>query len=149
MPFDPIAPSETQSSYEIQIPGEAIETSLIFRKIEDLVKAKAEVKQLKEMQQNILDKDYEYFTEKTLIDEKKEKLATEKARVLNTAEATQIGVKISEAKEELKEIEESLGNHLEAYNAKTGKTVIEHDGKKVYLTKKVKLASGQLGLFER
>jgi len=143
---NPLAPT-APTSIEIQIPSQAIEVGLIFRKIEQLAQAKAKVKTLKELQQNILEKDYEYSTDKTLLDERKEKLATEKARVLNTPEASQVSIKISEAKEEAKEIEESLNNHLEAYNAKTGKTVLEGDGKKVFLVKKVKLASGQLSLF--
>lgn len=142
-------PNAPVAAIEIQVPGEAIEVGLIFKKIEQVVEAKAKLKTLKEQQQNILDKDYEYATTQTLIAERKEKLASEKNRVLNTPEAAAISINISEAKEELKELEESLGNHLEAYNAKTGKTVLEGNGKKVYLTKKVKLASGQLSLFQK
>lgn len=148
MSGNPLAPT-APTSIEIQIPAESIEVGLIFRKIEQLAETKQKLKALREQRKTILENDQDYSRAAEVLGERKDTLKQAEARVLQSQEAIQLEARLSEVKEEAKEIEESLGNHLEAYNAKTGKTVLEAHGKKVYLTKKVKLASGQLALFEK
>lgn len=123
--------------------------ALIVRTMQQLAEAKSKQKAIKEQITDQLEKDAQYSNIAEQVGTLKDNLKREEQRVKNTPMVSDMSVHLMESKEEVKELQTSLENHLYAYEAATGKTVIEtDDGKKIFLVKKVKLASGQLSLFD-
>lgn len=126
------------------------QVSLIVAGIEKLAEAKRNLKLTREQIKDSLERDDKFNGYSEQISTLKDNLKREEERVKNNPEVSAMTARMAEIKEEVKEIQTTLENHLYAYESVTGKTVIETlSGKKIYLTKKVKLASGQLALFEK
>lgn len=112
-------------------PAPVIEVSIntaeqsALRSITDIEKIQEEIKNLKEMQTNILDNDQEYSVVKSDRDEKTRQLKAVRARVMNTPEAVARAAQIGELNSELKEAKNGLGQQLGLFYQQTGQSYVE------------------------
>ena len=119
--------------------------SILRRQIEKRDEIKKTIKTHRESLKNLLTNDLDYGAAEELVKDNTKDLKTHKQRVLNTGEALQIGMKIKEQQEMLKDLDQSINNHYATFEHVTGQlTLCDIDGtplveaKKVYRLKKAK-----------
>lgn len=131
--------------HEIQIPDTKSQINQIANRI---LAVRGEMKNLREMQNNILEADSAYNE----IDEQYRVAMRDKRfmkmKLMDTQDGMSVSFKIDDARLELKELNESLSTALEVYVVKTGTVNIDtFNGEEVIITKKYSLKPSQLKLF--
>lgn len=134
-----------------QVSENAVEEhlNLVRVKLEKIEELKANKKEYREMINNLLENDEEYSER----NEKKKDLQREvkeaKNRILGSQEAADIIAKMDDTTADIKDLEESISNHLMVYHQKTGRTTFDDiDGNERTVVYKYKVKPAQLSLFE-
>lgn len=140
-------PAIVQSVGEIDVHSQL---AIIQRQMAEIDRLKDEKKNHRESLNNLLENNAEY-NEKN---EAKKSAAREaklaKDKVLVTPEATNIVVKMDDVTAEIKELQESLSNHLMVYHTKTGNRSFEDaEGNERTIVYNYKVKPKQLSLFEK
>lgn len=123
--------------------------AIIQRQMIEIDRLKGEKKNQREMLQNIVEnsKEFDEKEEVRKVAAREAKLAKDK--VLVTPEATQIIVKMDDITGEIKELQESLSNHLMVYHTKTGKRTFEDaEGNERTIVYAYKVKPKQMSLFD-
>lgn len=99
--------------------------AIINRQVMRLDTLKSELKELNESTKSILDNDEILASAQMELSESSKKLKSRKAQLTQSAESVQIKYKVNEIREQIKELEESLNNHLLSYYQLTGTKVFD------------------------
>lgn len=117
--YELVAEAETTTSEdpEVKDSNQVAETlislqNLIERNANELDRLREEQKQLKESLKNIFENDVELADAQHKAQEASRAIKERKQSVDNSPEVKKLTLKLSEMKEEMKEIEETLNNHL-------------------------------------
>lgn len=144
---NPIAPQNEVAEVR-QVESVHAIRDIALRQIEQIGELKEKKKLLTEQMKSIIDNDQDLAHVESEAEELLEAIKAAKAKVKNRPEYVSIEVKAKEVAEEIKEVGESLGNHLISYSTLTGSNYIEnHEGKQMKIKHKVSVHSGQQRLF--
>lgn len=123
--------------------------SQIFNLVKRIREAKDEIKNIREMTTELLERDsaYNEIQDQAKTASKDKQQMREK--LMDSAEGFKLKEKMSDAKLELKDLESTLSTSLEVYTAKTGQTFIETEmGMKISISKKFSISPNQIKLFD-
>lgn len=99
--------------------------AIIERQAARLDSLKGDLKQINDSLRSILDNDAELSQMEMELKEAGKKQKERKAKLVQSAESTQLKYKLKEVREQMKELEESLNNHLLNYYQLTGTKVFD------------------------
>ncbi len=126
--------------------GEAIVVNVAYeaepicvRQIQKLEELKNEKKKIRESLQSKLENDAEYSVALDVFTVASKEKTKRKFAVMRTAEALQLKFKEKEVREQIKEIEESLSNNLEAFCKQSGQLALQVDGELIPIVRKYKV----------
>ncbi|PWU23400.1 hypothetical protein C5B42_03140 [Candidatus Cerribacteria bacterium 'Amazon FNV 2010 28 9'] len=100
---------------------------IINRQAARLDELKEEIKHINESLRSILENDAELSQAEEQLKEVTKRQKARKQQIANNAESTQLKFKLKETRDQVKELEESLNNHLLNYYQITGTKVFDTD----------------------
>lgn len=131
----------------VQTPEITAVRGIILRQIDKLKEDKEKQKTLKESMTNLLDNDSMLQDVLTQAETILQRIKDEKTRVKNGSEYIQLQVKEKELKSAIKDVQESLNNHLINYRDLTGVSIVtDEDGNDIHFSIRANMKSGQLKL---
>lgn len=121
---------------------------IALRQIEQIGELKKKQAHFKEMKKSIMENDTDLAHAESEAEELLNRIKEAKAKVKKQSDYVQADLNDKDVADEIKEIGESLSNHLVSYATLTGSNYIEnHEGKQMKIKHKVSVHSGQQRLF--
>lgn len=121
--------------------------SIALRQMGRLKELKGQQRDLKESMTNLMDNNKDLQDILAQAETMLQRIKDEKSKVKTGREYSQLNIKEKELRSEIKDIQESLNNHLVNYSRMTGSNFIEdEEGKEIEFKVRIKLQSGQLKL---
>lgn len=96
--------------------------NLIERHANEMAEISQEMKEKRESLKNVFDNDTQLAEAKAIVETQNDKLKERKSQLQTDPQVTSLKVQISELREQKKELEETLSNHLVNYHSLTNST---------------------------
>lgn len=141
---DPINPPA-----QIEQAAETAESlrAIALRQIAQVKELKEQRKQIREQKKNLLENDVLLADAVAAAEERNQEIKQIKAKVVATPEYQQNNVKDKELGDEIRELSDSITNHVVNYTKIAGDYLEDEEGNELKITHKVTVSSGQMRLF--